>query len=225
MAEILGYTAVASIHRIGSSTAATGNSLSLVGGRTYRTAITPREIWDVSQAVTIYDNGSPVASSNIESIDFLFGQVTFASSYTVTGPVTADHHYHTKAIVAAAKGASFQATRELLETSRFNRAYRSRVAGLKMASGTLEYIGFLGDAATGGYLSDFVDGDDAIIDFHWLSTDSSYATTRRARAKLTSLAPNATIDSLVGDTVSWESTVWEHADGWAGSFSFGRPGV
>lgn len=46
-------------------------------------------LWAPSQTVNIYDNGTKVASSNY-TVDYPNGSITFISSYSVTGPITAD---------------------------------------------------------------------------------------------------------------------------------------
>jgi hypothetical protein len=46
-------------------------------------------LWAPDQPKTIYDNATAVADANIESYDYPNGIVTFKSSYTVVGPITA----------------------------------------------------------------------------------------------------------------------------------------
>lgn len=96
-----GYQAVISV--AGSATTETGEAMSVVAGLTYRIDDSTKEIWDRTATVTVYDDGSPVAAADIESIDYLYGQVTFVSGYVVTGDITVDMDYLTLTQVAASR--------------------------------------------------------------------------------------------------------------------------
>lgn len=66
----------------------TQQTLDVIGTtKAYQAPMTNR-LWAPSQPVTIYDNAVAVASANY-TIDYPNGIVTFISSYTVAGPVTA----------------------------------------------------------------------------------------------------------------------------------------
>ena len=84
---VVGYTAV--IKKTGSPIAFTGEAMSNTSGQTYRIDNTAKNIWDITTPVVVYDNGID-ATTSVSSINFLFGEVTFDSAYTVTGPVTVD---------------------------------------------------------------------------------------------------------------------------------------
>jgi hypothetical protein len=85
-----GYTC--SIKKPGTSTAFTSEATTLVSGKTYQITDTTKRVWDRATAPTVYDNAVD-HTSDVESIDFLFGRVTFKAAYTVTGPITVDGHY------------------------------------------------------------------------------------------------------------------------------------
>jgi hypothetical protein len=72
----------------GSTTAFTNEACSLVSGKTYRINDATKSAWDRSVALTIKDGAATVSGANIASVNYLFGEVTFASGYTVTGAVT-----------------------------------------------------------------------------------------------------------------------------------------
>lgn len=223
--ELPGYDVEIYISRLASTpTAVSGGSATLVSGKTYRVAST-NCIWDPDTAVVVYDNGSPVASGDIATLDYLHGSVTFASGYTVTGPVTIDYSYFTRTQIAYAKAGSFRCERDLLDTSRFDTAHRKRVAGLKTASGTISYIGFIGDSVTSNVNTEFEAGTEYVIEFWWRVT-GSYATIepypRKARCFIESLAPQADVEGLVEDTISWQSTNYKATTGYDVNFSLGR---
>lgn len=90
---IPGY--VATIKKSGTSTAATGESFTVDGGdaQLYHIDDTTKQVWDPSIDVVIFDNSVEVADADIDYLDYLFGSVRFADTYTPTGPITADLNY------------------------------------------------------------------------------------------------------------------------------------
>lgn len=87
-----------------SSTAMTAEAMSLVSGKTYSIDDTSKEIWDIeADSLDILDNAVSVAAADVESIDYLNGQVTFTASYTPTTPITVTGHYYATAAVAKAR--------------------------------------------------------------------------------------------------------------------------
>lgn len=82
----------ASVKIAGTAVAMFGESTSLVSGKTYRIVNAARRVLDPAAAVTVLDNGMPVPSAS-RTVDYLFGLVTFAAGYTVTGPVTVSGSY------------------------------------------------------------------------------------------------------------------------------------
>jgi hypothetical protein len=85
---------VAKIQKSGTSTSASSESFSQVGStQTYEIDDAAKRVWDPAKSVDIKDSGSSVSESDIESLDYLYGQVTFVSSYTVSGSITADLNY------------------------------------------------------------------------------------------------------------------------------------
>lgn len=123
----------------GDSTAFTGLSLSQVSGQEYRvSASDAKAIWDPDTAPTIKDNGVAVDAADIESIDYLFGKVTFDAGYAVTGPVTADGSYLPRATVSTAFSFRVGRSRNLLDDTKFGDNAMKRAAGLKDVSVEIE---------------------------------------------------------------------------------------
>lgn len=83
---------LASVKVAGTAVAMFGEAMSLVTGKTYRVASSARRVLDPSSSVTVFDDGVAVADSD-RTVDHLFGVVTFAPSYVVTGPVTISGAY------------------------------------------------------------------------------------------------------------------------------------
>jgi hypothetical protein len=85
-AAIAGYSGVMKI--VGATTAFAGEACTLVSGKTYQITNAAHRVIDPTVAVVVQDNGVTVVTANIASIDYLFGKVTFASTYTVVGAIT-----------------------------------------------------------------------------------------------------------------------------------------
>jgi hypothetical protein len=78
-------------YTFGFGTALAGVTMAQIGSsKAYQAPLYSR-LWAPSQPTVVYDNGAPVIASNIASYDYPNGTVTFISSYSVVGPVTADY--------------------------------------------------------------------------------------------------------------------------------------
>jgi hypothetical protein len=136
-AIIKGYAGyMAKIMRGGTPTAMTGEATSLISGKTYQITSTTRRVIDRNAAVSVLDNGDAVDAADIESIDYLFGRVTFASGYTVTGPITITGQYIPMEQVARGNSYTLTQTANAIddtdfETAQANDGLRKYVPGLK----------------------------------------------------------------------------------------------
>lgn len=86
----------------GTPTTITAQAMSLVSGKTYVVTDTTKQLIDLDTAVIVLDNAVD-HTADVESIDFLFGKVTFKSAYTVTGPVTITAKYIPLTAIAGAR--------------------------------------------------------------------------------------------------------------------------
>ena len=131
---------MAEILIVGTTTGFTGESMTLVSGKTYRIDDTAKEIWDRTVALVIHDNAVPVAAVDIESVDYLFGKVTFTAGYSVTGPITANSgSYYPTAALGCAQSYTLTMTTDAIDETCFNTAQansgrRIFAAGLKTVS-------------------------------------------------------------------------------------------
>ena len=128
-----GYVAV--ISKPGTPTAMTAEAMALVSGKTYQISDSTKRVWDRSD-ITILDNAVPVSDANIESIDFLFGRVTFISSYSPTTPITVTGDYIPMAQIARGTGFTLGQTANMVddtdfETAQGNSGHRKFIYGLK----------------------------------------------------------------------------------------------
>jgi hypothetical protein len=113
---------LADIERPGTPTSMTDEATSLVSGKTYQIDDATRRVLDRSAAVTVEDNSTPVAASNIESIDYLFGRVTFVGGYTVVGSVTISGDYLPRTVMARANTYTLTMTAEAIDETDFQTA-------------------------------------------------------------------------------------------------------
>lgn len=115
------------LYETGTSTSMTAEATTNVSGKIYRITDRSKRLIDPGNAVTVLDNASPVAASNIESIDYLFGKVTFDSGYSVTGPVTITGNYMPLVEIATVKSFTFSASTGLLDITVMNQTANNRV--------------------------------------------------------------------------------------------------
>lgn len=109
---------VAKVMKSGTPTTLTAEATTLVSGKTYQITAASKRILDRLTAVTVLDNAVD-HTADVESIDFLFGKVTFKSTYTVTGPVTITGKYLPTTQIAKAQGFTLNQTAAVLNTTDF----------------------------------------------------------------------------------------------------------
>lgn len=123
----------------GASTLATAGPMTLVSGKTYQINDTGKRIIDRLTAPIVLDNAIAVAAANIESIDYLYGRVTFVSSYTPTTPITMTYKWFATAVIAKGRSFTLTQTAEAVQTSVFetvqaNGGHHTFQPGLKTVS-------------------------------------------------------------------------------------------
>lgn len=104
---IAGY--LATVKKVGTSTAMTAEACSLVSGKTYKITSAAKQLIDINTAVNVFDNAVN-QNANVLSIDYLYGRVTFKPAYTVTGPITITGNYFPLANIAKAKSFNLNQT-------------------------------------------------------------------------------------------------------------------
>jgi hypothetical protein len=102
-----------------SATSVTGEAMSNTTGQIYKIDDTTKEIFDRSQSITVYDDGSD-ETANVEWIDYLFGRVKFDDGYTVNGPVTIDVSYFSTSSLGTANSFTLTQTADTINTSDFD---------------------------------------------------------------------------------------------------------
>ena len=108
------------ILRSGESTAMTDEALSQVGSSdTYEINDSTKSLWNWNIDLIVEDSGAAVDDEDIEDIDYLFGRITFASDYTVSGPVTVTGEYFPTAEYGRANSFSLTQSADTTDTTSF----------------------------------------------------------------------------------------------------------
>jgi len=213
---------VAKIKKSGSTTAFTGEAMSLVSGKTYKITDATKNVWDRTVTPTIYDNAVD-HTADVLSIDFLFGRVTFKSAYTPTGPITADGSYFPMTQVAKAQEFTLTQTTNPIDTTDFetaqgNSGNRAFEYGLQTVA-----LDLSGVYATGnGYLAALQARGELVID---INPDGSELSVARGFFKPMSQGQSGNVGALEKETNKFELSVpstpdtlqrpfgWVHASG------------
>lgn len=135
---------VVTLKQQGTSTAMTGEAMTLVSTRVYKITNIVKSMWDSAGTFVVYDGGVD-HTADVLSIDFLFGIVTFKAAYTVTGAVTVDGKYWTT--TAIAKSQKYQLTQSMspidntdIPTAQGNSGHRTMAYGLKTLAIQLDSV-------------------------------------------------------------------------------------
>lgn len=116
----------------------TDEACSLVSGKTYQITSATKQLIDPGTAVVVEDNGVD-QTANVLSIDYLFGTVTFKSTYTVTGPVTITGAYMPASQVCAMNKYTLNMQANAIDqtdlcTAQTNGGMKQFIGGLKSVS-------------------------------------------------------------------------------------------
>ncbi len=157
---------VADIKKQGSSTAMTTESMTLVSGKTFKIDDAAKEIWNRAIAITVFDNAVD-HTADVESIDYLFGTVTFKSAYSVTEPITVTGEYFPTAVLGKATGFTLSMTADTKDTTDFptaqaNSGFRTVDPGLRSVQVQLDGV----YALASGLAANLTARDELIIEIN-----------------------------------------------------------
>lgn len=127
----------ATVKKAGTATAMTGEAMTLVSGKTYQVTDAAKRLLDRNDTFVVYDNGVD-HTADVASYNYLMGEVTFDSSYTVTGPVTIDGDYLPLSDLGTGNAFTLTQSADAVETSDFatvqgNGGFRTFQPGLRTA--------------------------------------------------------------------------------------------
>ncbi len=136
MKGVVGYCA--KIRQGGTAVSMTAEATTFVSGKTYQITATAKRIIDYFSTLTVFDNAVD-HTADVVSVDYLNGLVTFASGYTVTGPVTVTGYYTPTSVIARAKSFDLTQNANAIDTSDYdtvctNGGWRTHTPGLRTVS-------------------------------------------------------------------------------------------
>lgn len=188
----------------GTSTSMTTEATTLVSGTTYQVTDSTKRALDPATAVTVYDNGTPVAAGSV-TVDFLFGKVTLTAP--PSGAVTVSGNYLPLWAFAEVRAFELNMTGAMLDTTVMDSTttVRTRVLGLADASGTISGLDTLQtDIDTGGTTlkpdTVFTGGTPILLEIDFPAGNSF-----RSWVLFDSEKVGGSWDALVESTMNWQA--------------------
>jgi predicted secreted protein len=190
---------LADVKAVGTTTAMTGEAMSLETGKIYAIDTVSKQIWDRQATFVVYDNAID-HTADVEWIDYLFGRVKFFDTYTVTGAVTVDGSYFPTASIGKATGFTLTQTAEAVENTDFDTAqanggHRTFQSGLKTVS--LELTGIY--AASNGFVADLIARSEVIVE---INPDGNALSVCRGFFKYTAQSQQGDVGALEEERVT-----------------------
>lgn len=126
---------VADIFGPDTTTVLTTEPMGLVAGKTYQITDAVKRLIDRGVAITVFDNAVD-ETSEVENINYLYGEVTFQDSYTPNTPITITGSYFPLIALGKARNFTLTQTADAIETTDYptaqsNGGYRTWDPGLR----------------------------------------------------------------------------------------------
>lgn len=158
----------ATVKRAGTTTAFTAETMSVEDGLTYIIDDFTKSLWDYNVGIVVNDNSVPVNAADIDSIDYMFGRVTFVTGYTATGPITVDGSYFPVSSFGCANDVSLTQNAEATLSSCFEitqaeNGFNTYDSGLKTVS--IELSGFY--RTTNDFFTTIATNETVVIEIDW----------------------------------------------------------
>ena len=199
----------------GATTAFTTEAFTNLSTDVWQITSTARRIWNPGVTVDFFDNAVPIDPADIESINYLFGIVTFISSTAFAGPITATGAYFPILTLTESHYFTLVVSRDMLDDTVFGDTAHSRQGTIIDAVGELQiYDYFETDYDAGGgtvKLSTMWAAETPFV----LTFNMNAANTIQYRvlAIITDLELSAGVGDLLEGTVSWEAQPTQDAEG------------
>lgn len=198
---------VAKILKPGTPTVAVGEAFTLVSGKTYRINNVAKRVWSRTVAIVVKDN-AVVHTADVASYDPLFGTVTFAAAYTVTGPVTADVTYIPMAAISKHTSYTLNQTSDPIKTSdmpalQANSGWDTFIAGLKTVNIELPNV----FAAADGWHAALAARTEYVIEINPDGLGEAAGSIARGYFRLTSDSQSGNVGALEEETLHFELNV------------------
>lgn len=191
---------LAELKKPGTPTAAAGEACAQESGQIYAITDQTKAIWDRSVAVVVLDNAVD-RTANVESIDYLFGRVTFEDGFSVVEPVTVDVTY--LPLVAIGKGTTYtlNMTANAIDDTDFTTAQAN--SGSKTFSPGLRSVAFQLQGifdATENAKTDLTDRSELIIEIDPAGDGSSIA---RGFFRIVGTSQGGAVGALEDETIDF----------------------
>ena len=206
----------------GTSTAFTTEAMSGSGAGPYQITDTAKRAWDPTVTPSFFDNGVPIISADISSIDYLFGKVTFTGSKT--GPITVTGNYIPLLAVAQGKGFSVARDTDMMDATVFSTSPdRIFLPGLKQLTATISTLDtLLTDLDSGAPSWTWAAKFDGTANLFFEVDPGGVGTAKiRFWGLLPGLGSEGEVDSLIQGNIDVQSTALLAADGTRISYSTG----
>ena len=199
---------VATFNKSGTSTSMTGEAMSLVSGTTYKIAAATKNVWDHTTTFTIYDGVTDITSTNVTSIDHLFGRVTLTAP--PSGAVTVTGYYLPMTSVGTAREFSLTMNTEAVDTTDFatasaNGGFSTFIAGLRTVS--LDASGFF---ATGNLFKTLLTGRSELV--VEINPDGADLSAARGFFRATSTGQTGDVGGNEDESITFELSVPSDSD-------------
>lgn len=197
---------VTKILKSGTPTVMTAEAMSLVSGKTYKVTAGSKNVFDRLTAVRVYDNAVEVTDpTKIESINYLFGRVTFAASYTPTGPITVTGKYLPMTQVAGANSFTLTQTANAIdntdyETAQGNGGFRTHEYGLRTVALSLKGI----YKPTNGFADLLIARAECVVE---INVDGSGKSVARGFMKPANTGQDGNVGELENDSLDFTLSV------------------
>ena len=195
---------LAEIKKPGTPTIATDEDCSQESGQIYAIDDATKDIWDRSVAVIVKD-GVTTVTDEVETIDYLFGRVTFKTSYSVVGDITVDITYLPTTSLGKGNSYTLNMTANPTDETDFTTAQTN--SGSKIFSPGLRSVTFQLQGifdATESFKADITSRNELILEIDPAGDGSSIA---RGFFRITSTSQGGSVGALEDETVDFTLNV------------------
>ena len=186
-----------------SSKAYTDEACGIVAGKIYEITDRTKRYWDKSNGVVVEDDSSAISVSDIESINYLAGQLVLKSTYTPTGAITVTGKYYDVSVICFANTASLSIDPMLEENTTFctaqaNDGWKTRQQTL--LEGSLTVSGFYD--SSDNFSTELLAGTEIIAEYR---PDKDASKAYIMKAQIDDDSDDSDVQGLVGKSYTFTS--------------------
>ncbi len=201
---------VASVKSSGTPVLESAAAMTLVSGKTYKISDATKNVWDYTQGIVVKHNSGVTVSAANYTVDWLFGRVTFISTFSVIGSVTVDVHYMPITEVTKASSFTLTQTAATIDHTDYaiahsNNGYRVFEPGLRTIS--LQLGGFYDSS---DHVWTILEGRSAVV--IEINPDGSGLSLARGVFKLVTRQQSGDVGALEQQTRTFNLAVPENVD-------------